>query len=91
MINIQEVSHNHSTVSSDGDAPAIAAPLIRGRLGQDLDVPVRSVHADPLPVPDQLGGMLHSRAITAPWVIRPPTSVTRPLMATNAGVQLGSV
>src|SRR5664279_3425330 len=36
-------------------------------------------------------GKPYSRAITAPWVIRPPTSVTRPLMATNRGVQLGSV
>src|SRR5215213_2928588 len=26
---------------------------------QDLDIPVRSMHADPLPVPDQPGGMLH--------------------------------
>ena len=29
------------------------------RLMQDLDVPVRSMHADPLPIPDQPGGMLH--------------------------------
>src|ERR1039458_9113193 len=36
-------------------------------------------------------GKPYSRAITAPWVIRPPTSVTRPLIATNTGVQLGSV
>ena len=36
-------------------------------------------------------GKPYSRAMTAPWVIRPPTSVTRPLIATNAGVQLGSV
>ena len=48
----------------------------RGR----LDVPVRSMHADPLPIPDQPGGLLcpmtagkpYSRAITTPWVIRPP-------------------
>ena len=33
--------------------------LISGRLMQDLDVPVRSMHADPLPIPDQPGGMLH--------------------------------
>lgn len=74
--------------------------LINGRLRRDLDVPVRSMYADPLPIPDQRGGMLYpttagkpySRAITALWVIRPPpTSVTRPLIATNAGVQLGSV
>lgn len=26
---------------------------------QELDVPVRPVHADPLPVPDQPGGVLH--------------------------------
>src|ERR1700683_3755104 len=31
-----------------------SAPRIR----QDLDVPVRSVHADPLPIRDQPGGML---------------------------------
>jgi hypothetical protein len=36
-------------------------------------------------------GKPYSRAITAPWVIRPPTSVTRPLIATKTGVQLGSV
>src|SRR5690625_5442045 len=33
----------------------------------------------------------YSRAITAPWVISPPTSVTSPLIETNNGVQLGSV
>jgi hypothetical protein len=32
-----------------------------------------------------------SRAITAPWVIRPPTAVTRPVIVTNRGDQLGSV
>ncbi len=36
-------------------------------------------------------GKPYSRAITAPWVISPPTSVTRPFMDTNKGVQLGSV
>src|SRR5215467_13004833 len=36
-------------------------------------------------------GMPYSRAITAPCVISPPTSVTRPFMETNKGVQLGSV
>ena len=36
-------------------------------------------------------GKPYSGAITAPWVIMPPTSVTRPLIATNRGVQLGSV
>lgn len=36
-------------------------------------------------------GSPYSRAITAPWVISPPTSVTRPFMDTNNGVQLGSV
>src|SRR5437588_4903924 len=36
-------------------------------------------------------GKPYSRAITAPWVIRPPTSVTRPVIATNRGDQLGSV
>src|SRR5919197_3924250 len=30
-----------------------------GPLGQDLYVPVRSMHADPLPIPDQPGGMLY--------------------------------
>jgi len=29
-------------------------------LGQDLDVPVRPMHANPLPIPDQPGGMLHA-------------------------------
>ena len=36
-------------------------------------------------------GNPYSLAITAPCVIWPPTSVTRPLIATNRGVQLGSV
>jgi hypothetical protein len=36
-------------------------------------------------------GRPYSRAITAPWVIRPPTSVTRPVIPTNRGDQLGSV
>src|ERR1700676_209534 len=36
-------------------------------------------------------GKPYSRAITAPWVISPPTSVTSPFMDTNNGVQLGSV
>jgi hypothetical protein len=31
-----------------------------GRSGQYLDVPVRSVHADPLAVADQAGGVLHA-------------------------------
>jgi hypothetical protein len=26
---------------------------------QDLDVPVRSIQAEPLPIPDQPGGVLH--------------------------------
>ena len=33
--------------------------LISGRLMQDLDVPIGSIDADPLPIPDQPGGMLH--------------------------------
>ena len=36
-------------------------------------------------------GKPYSRAITAPCVINPPTSVTRPFIDTNNGVQLGSV
>ncbi len=57
------------------DRPRAARlPVGLARLGQDLDVSVRSMHADPLPIPDQPGGMLHpttagkpySRAITAP-------------------------
>src|SRR6185312_14699435 len=32
-------------------------------------------------------GRPYSRAITAPWVIRPPTSVTRPAIAPNRGDQ----
>src|SRR6185312_9007689 len=41
--------------------PTIYRPAARraGPLGQDLDVAVRSVHADPLPIPDQPGGMLY--------------------------------
>jgi hypothetical protein len=33
--------------------------LVPWRLRQDLDVPLRSMHADPLPILDQPGGMLH--------------------------------
>jgi hypothetical protein len=81
--------------------------ILRGRiavqevliLGQDLDVPVRSMHADPLPIPDPPGGLLHShdgRQAVLPCDHRAmghqaPHSVTRPLIATNRGVQLGSV
>ena len=73
---------------SDSSAPA-----------QDLDVSVGPMHADPLPIrisrlacsTPTTAGKPYSRAITAPWVIRPPTSVTRPAMATNKGDQLGSV
>ena len=36
-------------------------------------------------------GRPYSRAITAPRVISPPTSVTRPVIATNKGDQVGSV
>ncbi len=34
-------------------------------------------------------GMPYSRAITAPWVICPPTSVTKPPIATNSGSPTG--
>jgi hypothetical protein len=36
-------------------------------------------------------GKPYSCAITAPWVISLPTSVTKPFMDTNNGVQPGSV
>ncbi len=36
-------------------------------------------------------GSPYSRATTAPWVMVPPTSVTRAAMVTNTGDQLGSV
>jgi hypothetical protein len=56
------------------------------------------MHADPLPIPDRVAcstpttaGKPYSGAITAPWVIRPPTSVTSPVIARNRGDQLGSV
>ena len=39
--------------------PQLDDRLTQGGLGQDLDVPVRPVHADPLPIPDQPGGVLH--------------------------------
>jgi anti-sigma regulatory factor (Ser/Thr protein kinase) len=32
----------------------------QGRLGQELDVPVRSMHSYPLPIRDQPGGILHA-------------------------------
>ena len=35
-----------------------------------------------------MAGNSYSRAITAPWVIGPPTSVTKPFIARNSGVQL---
>jgi hypothetical protein len=49
-------------------------------LEQDLDVPARSMHADPLPIPDQSGGMLHVRMTHArpsmvPAETAKPTSV----------------
>jgi hypothetical protein len=64
--------------------------------GQKLDVPVRSMRADPLAVADESGCPLHpttagtpySRAITAPWVIT-PTSVTSPEIARNRGANWG--
>jgi hypothetical protein len=66
---------------------------------EQFDVALGAVQADHLPVGDQLRRVLdahdrgepYSRAITAPWFISPPTSVTRPLMVTNSGDQLGSV
>jgi hypothetical protein len=61
------------------------------------DVPVRSVHANPLPVPDQPRGF-HSTTAGKPYsrasharVIRPPTSVTSPLIVTSSGVRQGHV
>ena len=46
-----------------GEREAAPSPSTPARIpawsGQDLDVPVSSVHANPLPVPDQLGGLLH--------------------------------
>jgi hypothetical protein len=39
---------------------ATDGPSRCGRSRQDLDVPVGSVHADPLPVPDQPGGIYHT-------------------------------
>jgi superfamily II DNA or RNA helicase len=38
----------------------IALPSIWPGLGQDLDVPVGSMHADPLPIGDQSGGIYHT-------------------------------
>ena len=40
-------------------ADRLAAALALARLGRDLDVSVGPVNADPLPIPDQPGGMLH--------------------------------
>ena len=70
-----------------------------GLPGQDLHVPVGS--GTRIRCPSRISrvasstpttaGSPYSWAITAPWVISPPTSVTRPAIATNSGVQLGSV
>jgi hypothetical protein len=58
--------HGSITKPRSATAKSVAAKdqlplhrLIGGRLMQDLDVPVRSMHADPLPILDQPGGMLH--------------------------------
>src|SRR5919198_1292410 len=68
--------------------------------GQDLDVAVGSVHTDPLAIMDQLRGAFHSddcRQAVFPCDHgamghqAPPTSVTKPVIATNRGDQLGSV
>src|SRR5262245_31251028 len=67
--------------------------------GEDLYVAVGSVHADALAVTDLVrrrstpttAAKPYSRAITAPWVMRPLTSVTRPVIETNRRDQLGSV
>ena len=67
---------------------------------QDLDIPLRSVHADPLPIPDPPRGMLHrrhggkpySRAITAPWASVPHLrhqSLDRDEQRRPTGVRLG--
>ena len=51
----------HVTKSGGREPRPRAARLLVGlvRLGQDLDVPVRSMDADSLPIPDQPGRMLH--------------------------------
>jgi hypothetical protein len=53
--------HNVDPGGRLADRPcAVRLPVgLLTRLGQDLDVPVRSMHADPLAIPDQLGSMLH--------------------------------
>ena len=53
------VGRDTRQAAADQAAAAEGAVTDRSLLRQDLDVPVRSVHADPLPVPDQPGGMLH--------------------------------
>src|SRR5687767_13843469 len=49
---------------SDRELPArmdCAGEALSGRrLRQELDVSVRPMHADPLPIPDQSGGVLHA-------------------------------
>jgi hypothetical protein len=65
----------------------------------DLDVPVRSMHADPLPIPDQPGGALHAhdgRQAVLPGDHRAvghqaPHLRHQALDRDEQGVQLGSV
>lgn len=45
--------------------------------GQDLDVPVRSTHADPLPVPDQPGSTNHLD-FELPQLMLHPTTAGKP-------------
>jgi hypothetical protein len=64
----------HASLSIPTRNATFHLELLRNLLGQDLDVPVGSVHADPLPIGDQPGGSYHTddsrqsvlRAITAP-------------------------
>ena len=90
------------TLTTDSSLPSIREPLDFGtcvRQGRRSTYP--SVPLTRIRCPSRMrwvacstpttAGKPYSRAITAPWVMRPPTSVTRPAMATNRGDQLGSV
>jgi hypothetical protein len=52
--------HRQALRSRGWSRVRIALPSIWPGLGQDLDVPVGSVHADPLPIPDHPGGIYHT-------------------------------
>src|SRR5438093_838696 len=101
---LTERHHGRATSRPDGGRPGFGRTLrmsLLGVISQGRISTYPSVPCTRMRCPSGISrvasttpttaGKPYSRAITAPWVIRPPTSVTRPVIATNSGVQLGSV